>query len=96
MIRRGGEMKGREVLFEIDSVIPKERWIEMPTDIKEWRHFGSRGLYALYTEGGLAYIGVSHDLKSRIRQHLRRSDIKITKIKIVGIVAMVTAANIPE
>ena len=72
---------------ELEKLIPRNRWIEIPIEDKYLYSFQYQGLYAVYTKYGLVYIGYSINLGSRLLSHISyynnfKDDEPISKIKI--------------
>ena len=72
---------------EIDNIIPRNRWIEIPTDKKYWKYFEFKGLYAIYNKNKIIYIGLSTNIYLRLKSHIHwngefRGEENVTKIKI--------------
>ena len=72
---------------EVDKIIPRNRWIEIPLEEKYWKYFEFQGLYAIYNKRKIIYIGVSADICARLKSHIHwngefRGEENVTKIKV--------------
>lgn len=72
---------------EIDQIIPKNKWFEIPIEDGYWRFFEYQGLYAIYEKNKIIYIGLSSNINLRLRSHTRidrkfKGQKNISKIKI--------------
>ena len=71
---------------EIDKIIPRNKWIEIPIENYYWRFFEFRGLYAFYDHDKVIYIGSSSNIHSRLKLHMFYGKFKdqrdFSKIKI--------------
>lgn len=75
--------KFKNKVSEIDKIIPKNRWFEIPIEYKYFRYFKYPGLYALFNRKKIIYIGISSDIGRRVESHIENKAFKnIHKIKI--------------
>lgn len=79
--------KFRSKVAEIDKIIPRNRWIEIPIENNFWCFFEHKGLYAIYNKSEIIYIGITSNINSRLKEHISyegkfRDQEKIFKIKI--------------
>ena len=83
--------KFKSKISEIDKLIPRNKWIEIPVENYYWRFFEFPGLYAFYDKGKIVYIGSSSDINSRLKLHIfhgkfkDQRDFSKIKIKIISI-----------
>ena len=85
-------IKFKSKVIEIDKIIPRNKWIEIPIENKYWSFFEHQGLYAIYNKGKIIYIGISSNINSRLKEHTSyngkfkgREDIQKIKIKIISL-----------
>lgn len=75
-----------EKIVEIDKMVPKDMWIELPSHSQYWRYFDYFGLYMIFGKDEILYIGISTNIYSRLKAHIIddrfRGNEKVHKIKI--------------
>jgi len=61
--------KFKSKVSEVDQIIPKNKWFEIPIKNEHWRFFEYQGLYAIYNKNKIIYFGLSSNINSRLKSH---------------------------
>lgn len=84
-MNKGIENLSEEIVRIIDSYIPCETLMQIPIDKFLFHYLNVEGIYLLYSDKTIIYIGCSINIGSRLKAHIiseRFKDI-ITDIKII-------------
>ena len=72
----------QEAKSKIDNSIPFDKWVLIPKIEMLLENFYISGIYVLYFNGGIFYIGISKKIGQRIMTHLEYHNDLIYRIKI--------------